>query len=119
MDVLATRSSIGTLSGEVLVDGRERDESFQRKTGYVQQLDIHLETSTVREALRFSAILRQPVHISKEDKLAYVEEVIRLLGMEDYADSVVCEPGEGMFQFYRELVKADKVQASTLSSDEN
>ena len=43
----------------MLVDGRERDASFQRKTGYVQQQDLHLSTSTVREALNFSAFLRQ------------------------------------------------------------
>jgi hypothetical protein len=47
---------MGVISGNMLVDGRERDESFQRKTGYVMQQDIHLETSTVREALEFSAI---------------------------------------------------------------
>ncbi|KXH52374.1 ABC-2 type transporter [Colletotrichum salicis] len=31
-----------------------------RKTGYVQQQDLHLHTSTVREALNFSALLRRP-----------------------------------------------------------
>lgn len=30
------------VTGEMLVDGRQRDNSFQRKTGYVQQSDIHL-----------------------------------------------------------------------------
>lgn len=28
---------MGVISGGMLVDGRERDTSFQRKTGYVQQ----------------------------------------------------------------------------------
>lgn len=82
-------------SGEVLVDGRPRDISFQRKTGYAQQQDIHLETTTVREALRFSAIMRQPSRVSRKDKLAYVEEVIKLLGMEAYADAIVGVPGDG------------------------
>jgi len=91
------RSSIGTLSGEILVDGKERDEAFQRKTGYVQQSDVHLDTSTVREALQFSAILRQSENISKAEKYLYVEEVIKLLNMEVYADAVICAPGEGMF----------------------
>lgn len=73
------------------------DPSFQRKTGYVQQQDIHLPTSTVREALHFSPILRQPAHIPRQEKLAYVEEVIRLLEMEEYADTVVGIPGvEGL-----------------------
>ena len=51
--------------------------------------------TTVREALRFSAILRQPAHVSRQEKLDYVEEVIKLLGMETYADAVVGVPGEG------------------------
>ncbi|KAJ5789156.1 uncharacterized protein N7518_006167 [Penicillium psychrosexuale] len=96
LDVLATRVTMGVVSGEMLVDGRPCDHSFQRKTGYVQQQDLHLHTTTVREALRFSAILRQPRHVSRQEKLDYVEEVIKLLGMEHYADAVVGVPGEGL-----------------------
>ena len=96
LDVLATRTTIGVISGDVFVDGRQRDESFQRKTGYVQQQDLHLPTTTVREALNFSALLRQPAHIPKQDKLEYVEEVISLLEMDEYADAVVGVPGEGL-----------------------
>ncbi|KAL4939057.1 hypothetical protein BDV06DRAFT_231303 [Aspergillus oleicola] len=96
LDVLATRVTMGVVSGSMLVDGRLRDQSFQRKTGYVQQQDLHLATSTVREALRFSALLRQPAHLSRQEKLDYVEEVIKLLGMEAYADAIVGVPGEGL-----------------------
>lgn len=50
LDCLADRhAGVGILTGEMLVDGKIRDESFQRKTGYAQQQDLHLETSTVRE----------------------------------------------------------------------
>ncbi|KAF2137562.1 uncharacterized protein K452DRAFT_312182 [Aplosporella prunicola CBS 121167] len=96
LDVLATRVTMGVITGDALVDGRPRDDSFQRKTGYVQQQDLHLETSTVREALTFSALLRQPAHVSKAEKLEYVDEVIKLLEMEDYAGAVVGVPGEGL-----------------------
>ncbi|KAF2734272.1 putative multidrug resistance ABC transporter [Polyplosphaeria fusca] len=96
LDCLATRTTMGVISGEMLVDGRPRDESFQRKTGYAQQQDLHLSTSTVREALVFSAVLRQPAHVSREEKVNYVEEVIKLLDMEEYADAVVGVPGEGL-----------------------
>lgn len=96
LDVLAARVTTGVISGEMLVNGQLRDKSFQRKTGYVQQQDLHLDTSTVREALAFSALLRQPYSVPRSDKLAYVEEVIRLLEMEDYADAVVGVPGEGL-----------------------
>lgn len=96
LDVLATRVTMGVITGEMLVDGQQRDESFQRKTGYVQQQDLHLETSTVREALNFSALLRQPAHVPRKEKLAYVDEIIKLLEMSDYADAVVGVPGEGL-----------------------
>ena len=74
----------------------QRDKSFQRKTGYVQQQDLHLETSTVREALEFSALLRQAASTPRSEKLAYVDEVIKMLDMEDYADAVVGVLGEGL-----------------------
>ncbi|KAK0644573.1 ABC-2 type transporter-domain-containing protein [Cercophora newfieldiana] len=96
LDCLADRTSMGVITGEMLVDGRLRDASFQRKTGYVQQQDLHLETTTVREALNFSALLRQPDHVPRAEKLAYVDEVIKLLDMEEYADAVIGIPGEGL-----------------------
>ena len=55
----------------------------------MQQQDLHLETTTVREALEFSAILRQSDKIPRTEKIAYVEEVIHLLEMESFADAVV------------------------------
>ncbi|OJJ46232.1 hypothetical protein ASPZODRAFT_133248 [Penicilliopsis zonata CBS 506.65] len=96
LDVLANRVTMGVVTGEMLVDGRLRDDSFQRKTGYVQQQDLHLEISTVREALTFSALLRQPSTTPRAEKLAYVEEVIKMLGMEEYAEAVVGVLGEGL-----------------------
>lgn len=96
LDCLATRTTMGVITGEMLVDGKPRDESFQRKTGYAQQQDLHLSTSTVREALTFSALLRQPAHVSRQEKIEYVEEVIKLLEMTEYADAVVGVPGEGL-----------------------
>lgn len=96
LDCLATRTTMGVITGQMLVDGRPRDDSFQRKTGYAQQQDLHLSTSTVREALTFSAVLRQPAHVPREEKVQYVEEVIKLLEMTEYADAVVGVPGEGL-----------------------
>lgn len=96
LDCLADRTAMGVITGEMFVDGSPRDMSFQRKTGYVQQQDLHLQTSTVREALNFSALLRQPAHIPKPEKLAYVDEVIKLLDMQEYADAVIGVPGEGL-----------------------
>jgi len=86
---------MGVISGGVFVNGLPRDTSFQRKTGYAQQFDLHPATETVRESLQFSAVMRQPVTRSRREKLDYVEEVIKLLGMEEYAEAVVGVAGEG------------------------
>lgn len=104
LDVLAQRVSIGVVTGDMLVNGKPLDPSFQRKTGYVQQQDLHLETTTVREALRFSATLRQPKSVSKKEKYAYVEEVIKMLNMETFAEAVVGQPGEGLNVEQRKLL---------------
>lgn len=64
--------------------------------GYVQQEDIHLPTTTVREALEFSALLRQPRETPKKDKLAYVDYILDLMEMTSYAEAIVGVPGEGL-----------------------
>lgn len=50
----------------------------------------------MREALEFSALLRQPPNFSREQKLAYIDHVIQLLDMESYADAIVGVPGSGL-----------------------
>ena len=104
LDALAQRTSIGVITGDMFVNGRSLDESFQRKTGYVQQQDLHLETSTVREALRFSAILRQPASVTKSEKYEFVEDVIKMLNMEDFSEAVVGQPGQGLNVEQRKLL---------------
>jgi ATP-binding cassette subfamily G (WHITE) protein 2 (PDR) len=104
LDVLAQRVSMGVVTGDMLVSGKPLDESFQRKTGYVQQQDLHLETTTVREALRFSAMLRQPKSVSKQEKYDFVEDVIKMLNMKDFAEAVVGIPGEGLNVEQRKLL---------------
>jgi ATP-binding cassette subfamily G (WHITE) protein 2 (PDR) len=104
LDVLAQRTSMGVITGDMLVNGKPFDSSFQRKTGYVQQQDLHMDTATVRESLRFSAMLRQPKNVSKQEKFDYVEDVIKMLNMEDFAEAVVGVPGEGLNVEQRKLL---------------
>ncbi|KAL4812296.1 ABC-2 type transporter-domain-containing protein [Aspergillus spinulosporus] len=89
LDVLATRVTTGVVTGQTMVNGNPTDHSFQHKVGYVQQQDLHLSTMTVREALRFSAVLRQSAEIPRSEKLEYVEDVIDTLEMREYADAVI------------------------------
>ncbi len=96
LDVLAARKNVGVIGGEIMLDGIKPGIAFQRGTSYAEQLDVHETTQTIREALRFSADLRQPYEISQLRKYEYVEEVISLLELEDLADAIIGEPPSGL-----------------------
>ena len=96
LNVLAQRVNMGVITGEMLVNGEPIDHSFQRKTGYVQQQDVHVGEMTVREALQFSALLRRSKSLSRQEKYDYVEQVIELLEMTDYAEAIIGIPGVGL-----------------------
>ncbi|KNZ76344.1 Brefeldin A resistance protein [Termitomyces sp. J132] len=89
LDVLAQRKNIGVVTGDILVDGRPLDSDFARGTAYAEQMDVHEGTATVREAMRFSAYLRQPASVPIEEKDAYVEEIIELLELQDLTEALV------------------------------
>ncbi len=57
LNTLAQRN-VGIITGDMLVNGKPIDISFERRTGYVQQQDIHISELTVRESLQFSARMR-------------------------------------------------------------
>lgn len=96
LDVLAARKNIGVIHGDILVDGVKPGKEFQRSTSYAEQIDMHDPTQTVREALRFSADLRQPFETPQEEKYAYCEEIIALLEMESIADCIIGSPEAGL-----------------------
>ncbi|KAF4973175.1 hypothetical protein FZEAL_9392 [Fusarium zealandicum] len=96
LDVLAQRKTEGTITGSILVDGRPLTVSFQRSAGYCEQLDVHEPFATVREALEFSALLRQSRDTPREQKLKYVDTIIDLLELHDLADTLIGDIGAGL-----------------------
>ncbi|KAJ5603081.1 hypothetical protein N7537_006037 [Penicillium hordei] len=96
LDVLAARKNIGVVTGDIFVDGKPPGTSFQRGTSYAEQLDVHEDMQTVREALRFSADLRQPFETPRSEKYAYVEEILTLLELENLADAIIGTPETGL-----------------------
>jgi len=96
LDVLAQRKTEGSIKGSILVDGRPLTISFQRSAGYCEQLDIHESLSTVREALEFSALLRQSRNIPREEKLRYVDTIVDLLEMHDIENTLIGTAGAGL-----------------------
>lgn len=93
LSTLRNTQRIGVVSGEMLVDGRKVGPEFQRVTGFVEQQDLHDKTATVREAIEFSAILRQERHVLRQDKVAYVDEIIDLLELRELSDVLILSLG--------------------------
>ncbi|AMD22130.1 HGL210Cp [Eremothecium sinecaudum] len=95
LNTLAQRN-VGIITGDMLVNGLPIDASFERKTGYVQQQDVHTPELTVRESLQFSARLRRPQSVPEQEKMEYVEKIIDVFGMSDFADALVGKVGCGL-----------------------
>ncbi|POM65555.1 Pleiotropic drug resistance protein ABC Superfamily [Phytophthora palmivora] len=90
MDVIAGRKTGGTIKGEILLNGYPATElAIRRCTGYCEQQDIHSEGATIREALTFSAFLRQDSRVSERSKLVSVEECLDLLDLRPIADQII------------------------------
>jgi ABC-type multidrug transport system ATPase subunit len=74
-------------------------------------MDVHESLSTVREALEFSALLRQNREIPREEKLRYVDTIIKLLQLEDIEHTLIGRPGAGLSVEQRKR-KSDSMERS-------
>ncbi|KAL7318923.1 ATP-binding cassette transporter snq2 [Mucor circinelloides] len=79
LDVLANRKTIGTIEGNIYMNGEHLANDFERLTGYCEQMDVHNLNEIVYEALQFPAYLYQSADVSKEEKNAYAEQILGLL----------------------------------------
>ncbi|RLN45719.1 hypothetical protein BBO99_00005868 [Phytophthora kernoviae] len=118
MDVIAGRKTGGKISGKILLNGFEANElAIRRSTGYCEQMDVHSEAATFREALTFSSFLRQDSSVSDDKKYASVNECIELLGLEDIVDQIV--RGSSLEQMKRLTIGVELVaQPSVIFLDE-
>ncbi|KAF2206076.1 ABC drug exporter AtrF [Delitschia confertaspora ATCC 74209] len=93
LNTLSQRQKVGVISGDMLVDGKPLGRDFQRSTGFCEQMDLHDGTATIREALEFSAILRQDRTVPTKEKVEYVDKIIDLLELHDLQDAIVSSLG--------------------------
>ena len=89
LDVLARRKTGGHVTGNIMVNGMEQGPDFRRISGYVEQSDMHAPRATVREAIMFSAVLRLPPDMSRQEKKARMLETAELLGLTPLLDAVI------------------------------
>ncbi|KAJ3071328.1 hypothetical protein HDU98_005493 [Podochytrium sp. JEL0797] len=96
LDVIAKRKTVGTIEGEIWVGPRETGAEYLKISGYCEQMDVHNKECTVREALEFAAILRQPASVPKSEKIAYVTEILKLLEMEELEHALIGDVDDGV-----------------------
>eukprot|EP01127_Copromyxa_protea_P011667 TRINITY_DN2955_c0_g1_i1.p2 TRINITY_DN2955_c0_g1~~TRINITY_DN2955_c0_g1_i1.p2 ORF type:complete len:436 (-),score=86.34 TRINITY_DN2955_c0_g1_i1:660-1967(-) len=96
LDVLAQRKTIGKISGDILLNGTPIGVDFERITGYLEQMDVFNPSLTVREALQFSAKLRQDPSVSLEEKYDYVEKILAMMEMTHLGGALIGDLEWGM-----------------------
>lgn len=88
LDILAGKTKSGIVGGEIKVNGVTlTPHELGRISGFVDQEDIHLATVTVREAVLFSALLRLPESISRKEKEARVDDILKKMGLSHVSNS--------------------------------
>ncbi|KAL5538217.1 hypothetical protein UlMin_043887 [Ulmus minor] len=89
LDSLAGRLSRNVvMTGNILFNGSKKRLDYG-SVAYVTQEDVLLGTLTVRETIAYSAHLRLPTRMSKEEVDGIVEGTIIEMGLHDCADTVV------------------------------
>ncbi|TMW59404.1 hypothetical protein Poli38472_004473 [Pythium oligandrum] len=118
MDVIAGRKTEGKIEGHIYLNGYQAtDLAIRRATGYCEQMDIHSEAATIREALTFSAFLRQGSDVPDARKFDSVEECLDLLDLRPIADQIT--RGSSVEQMKRLTIGVElAAQPSVLFLDE-
>ncbi|XP_043692579.1 ABC transporter G family member 15-like isoform X2 [Telopea speciosissima] len=89
LDSLAGRLASSTvMTGNVLINGRKRRLNHG-VVAYVTQEDVLLGTLTVKETITYSAHLRLPSTMSKEEIDEVVEGTIMEMGLQECADRMI------------------------------
>jgi ABC-type multidrug transport system ATPase subunit len=78
------------VEGNFSINGTSvKPENLGAKVAFVTQEDTLCPTATPREALDFSARLRLPPTVSREERKRMVDEAIEVLRLESCADSII------------------------------
>ncbi|XP_057762489.1 ABC transporter G family member 14 [Arachis stenosperma] len=82
----------GKLSGKITYNNNPFSGSIKRRTGFVAQDDVLYPHLTVTETLFFTALLRLPKTLTRDEKVHHVERVISELGLTRCRSSMIGGP---------------------------
>ncbi|OIT08069.1 PREDICTED: ABC transporter G family member 12-like [Nicotiana attenuata] len=89
LDSLAGRLSTNlVMNGNVLLNGKKK-RLDHGVVAYVTQEDILMGTLTVKETIQYSAQLRLPSNMTKQELNKIVDNVISEMGLEDCAENLI------------------------------
>lgn len=93
---LAQTNPVGVLGGQLEFGNQRLGKPFKKMAGFAQQSDIHDGSATIREALEFSALLRQPSLYSRTEKLAYVDHVLDIMDLTHIQNAIIGDADSGL-----------------------
>ncbi|KAL7159756.1 hypothetical protein ABFS83_01G049200 [Erythranthe nasuta] len=92
LTALGGRRLSGKFSGKITYNDRPFSGSTKRRTGFVAQDDVLYPHLTVFETLLFTALLRLPKTLPKDEKTRHVENIISELGLDRCRTSMIGGP---------------------------
>ncbi|GAX73384.1 hypothetical protein CEUSTIGMA_g837.t1 [Chlamydomonas eustigma] len=90
LDMLAMRKTVGTLTGEILLNGRPVSKNaYMQYMAYVPQEDTFSPVMTALEALAFMSCLVMPANTSASHRMDLVHQVLGRMGLDHAARTMV------------------------------
>ncbi|KAG2387158.1 hypothetical protein C9374_001490 [Naegleria lovaniensis] len=91
LNILSQR--VKPTSGSLLANKTKAGKAFRSISAFVQQDDVLLPNLTVRETLRYAALLRLDSSLPNSSKMERVDVIMQELGLSKVADTIVGLPG--------------------------
>ncbi|GFP78589.1 ABC transporter g family member 9 [Phtheirospermum japonicum] len=89
LTALGGRLATGHLSGSTTYNNKPFSNAMKRNTGFVTQDDVLYPHLTVTETLVYTALLRLPRTLTKDEKTQHAEAVIAQLGLSRCRNSII------------------------------
>ncbi|XP_061166801.1 uncharacterized protein LOC133175708 [Saccostrea echinata] len=87
LNALAGRTPI--TSGTITLDQQHIGKQHRRKICYVLQQDIFFPNLTLRETLKFAAMIRISDKVSYEDKMNQLDDIVEALGLKNCLNTMI------------------------------
>ncbi|XP_002991839.2 ABC transporter G family member 22 [Selaginella moellendorffii] len=94
LSLLAGRSQTNLHSGSITYNDMGYTKALKRRMGFVTQDDVLFMHLTVKETLRYAALLRLPKKLSRQEKIQRADSIILELGLDKCKDTIIGGPFE-------------------------